>query len=74
MTEPDTQKTIHEREQRRFSVSSNRSEANHRVLYVEVGGALVDNEACSLCQIVPSCSDQLKKEEDPDLSGTGTLS
>lgn len=38
---------------RRFSVSSNRGAAHHRLRYVEAGGASVDIEECSFCQSNP---------------------
>ncbi|MFC4260463.1 hypothetical protein ACFOZ5_15700 [Marinobacter lacisalsi] len=38
---------------RRFSVSSNRGAASHRLRYVEAGGASVDTEECSFCQSNP---------------------
>ncbi|MCM0611959.1 hypothetical protein KFJ24_05650 [Marinobacter sediminum] len=44
------------RENRKFSVSSNRGRASHRVRYVEAGGAAVDMEDCTLCQAVPELS------------------
>ncbi|WP_240474016.1 hypothetical protein [Salinivibrio socompensis] len=39
MANQDTEKTILEREQRRFAVSANRDNGSHRVRYVEAGGA-----------------------------------
>lgn len=38
---------------RRFSVSSNRGAARHRLRYVEAGGASVDTEECTFCQSNP---------------------
>lgn len=44
------------RENRKFSVSTNRGKANHRVRYVEVGGGAVDVEDCTFCESVPDLS------------------
>ncbi|MBZ0333544.1 hypothetical protein MARI_11590 [Marinobacter sp. JH2] len=41
------------RKNRRFSVSANRGNANHRIRYVESGGAAVDTEECTFCQALP---------------------
>ncbi|MBZ2167981.1 hypothetical protein [Marinobacter sp. F4216] len=38
---------------RKFSVSANRSSAKHRVRYVETGGAGVDLEECTFCEVKP---------------------
>lgn len=48
-------KAVHEqrRRDRKFSVSSNRGRASHKLRYVETGGAAVDTEDCSFCQSVP---------------------
>ena len=43
-----------QRQDRRFSVSSNRGRARHRIHYVETGGALVDNDECTFCQGNPA--------------------
>lgn len=52
---------------RKFSVSSNRGQACHRVRYVEAGGAAVDTEECVFCDSVPVLSDapagEKKKEQ-----------
>ncbi|WP_025740507.1 hypothetical protein [Salinivibrio socompensis] len=66
MANQDTEKTILEREQRRFAVSANRDNGSHRVRYVEAGGASVDNEECTFCQAVPSLSDQPEKRKRRD--------
>ena len=42
---------------RKFSVSSNRGQACHKVRYVEAGGAAVDTEECVFCDSVPVLSD-----------------
>ena len=42
-----------ERRDRKFAVSSNRGRANHKLRYVESGGASVDTEDCTLCQSLP---------------------
>ncbi|OOE54906.1 hypothetical protein BZG13_15110 [Salinivibrio sp. ML323] len=68
MAEHDTEKTIPERERRRFAVSANRGKASHRIRYVETGGASVDNEECTFCQAVPGLSDQPENEESRDAS------
>lgn len=46
-----------ERRDRKFSVSSNRGKASHKLRYVEAGGAAVDTEDCTFCQSVPELSD-----------------
>lgn len=50
-----TDKAVHEQERRdrKFSVSSNRGKASHKLRYVEAGGAAVDTEDCTFCQSVP---------------------
>ena len=50
-----TDKTVleQERRDRKFSVSSNRGKASHKLRYVEAGGAAVDTEDCTFCQSVP---------------------
>lgn len=50
-----TGRTGHEqrRRDRKFSVSSNRGKASHRLRYVETGGATVSTEDCTFCQSVP---------------------
>ncbi|MPS31277.1 MULTISPECIES: hypothetical protein [unclassified Salinivibrio] len=63
MAEYDTEKTIPERDQRRFAVSANRAKASHRIRYVESGGASVDNQECTFCQAVPSLSEAPDKDE-----------
>jgi len=63
MAERDTEKTIPERDQRRFAVSANRSKASHRIRYVESGGASVDNDECTFCQAVPGLSEPMEKDE-----------
>ncbi|WBA10842.1 hypothetical protein [Salinivibrio kushneri] len=63
MAERDTEKTIPERDQRRFAVSANRGKASHRIRYVELGGASVDNEECTFCQAVPGLSEPMEKDE-----------
>ncbi|MEQ9547749.1 MAG: hypothetical protein RIK85_17250 [Marinobacter sp.] len=61
MSEPRTAKESNtlslERSGRKFSVSANRAKANHKVRYVETGGASVDSEECTFCQSVPDVSD-----------------
>ncbi len=44
------------RRDRKFSVSSNRGRASHKLRYVETGGAAVDTDDCSFCQSVPEIS------------------
>ncbi|OOE78652.1 hypothetical protein BZG72_15180 [Salinivibrio sp. PR6] len=66
MAEHDTEKTIPERDQRRFAVSANRSKGSHRIRYVEAGGASVDNEECTFCQAVPGLTD---READKEAEG-----
>lgn len=44
------------RENRKFSVSTNRGKANHKIRYVEVGGGAVDTEECTFCESVPDLS------------------
>ncbi|OOE51747.1 hypothetical protein [Salinivibrio kushneri] len=63
MAEHDTEKTIPERDQRRFAVSANRSKASHRIRYVESGGASVDNDECTFCQAVPVLTDREADKE-----------
>ncbi|MDX1597227.1 MAG: hypothetical protein R3295_01065 [Marinobacter sp.] len=46
-----------ERNDRKFSVTTNRGEASHKVRYVESGGAAVDLDECTFCQSVPDISD-----------------
>lgn len=46
-----------ERNDRKFSVTTNRGEASHKVRYVEAGGAAVDLDECTFCQSVPDISD-----------------
>lgn len=45
-----------ERNDRKFSVTANRGKANHKVRYVEAGGAAVDLDECTFCQSVPDLS------------------
>lgn len=45
------------RRDRKFSVSSNRGRASHKLRYVEAGGAAVDIEDCTFCQSMPELSD-----------------
>ncbi|SIN80120.1 hypothetical protein [Salinivibrio sp. ES.052] len=66
MAEHDTEKTIPERDQRRFAVSANRAKASHRIRYVETGGAVVDNEECTFCQAVPGLSEPRKADEEAE--------
>ena len=55
---PDsTKNTEARRKDRKFAVSANRGRANHRVRYVETGGALVDTGECTFCQSVPDLQD-----------------
>jgi hypothetical protein len=63
MANHDTEKTIPEREQRRFAVSANRSKASHCIRYVETGGASVDTEECTFCQAIPDLIETLDKDE-----------
>ncbi|OOF23058.1 hypothetical protein BZJ17_04360 [Salinivibrio sp. IB574] len=63
MAEHDTEKTIPERDQRRFAVSANRDKGSHRIRYVEAGGASVDNDECTFCQAVPVLNEPLEKNE-----------
>ncbi|MGM0767573.1 MAG: hypothetical protein ACQEV6_06090 [Pseudomonadota bacterium] len=44
-------------EQRRFAVSTNRSQARHRIRYVEAGGAAVDSQECVFCESAPDLRD-----------------
>ncbi len=46
-----------ERNDRKFSVTTNRGKASHKVRYVEAGGAAVDLDECTFCQSVPEVSD-----------------
>lgn len=58
---PDNPEEAPKREQsRRFQVSTNHGAARHRVRYTETGGALVDTQECTFCQVTP------------DLSGAGS--
>lgn len=52
-TQPTGQPSAADREQRRFQVSSNRGAARHRVRYLETGGAAVDTNECTFCQVTP---------------------
>ncbi|OOF31676.1 hypothetical protein [Salinivibrio proteolyticus] len=61
MTSKETESTVADRDQRRFTVSSNRSTRSHRVRYVEAGGASVDNEECPFCQPLPNWDEQQEK-------------
>lgn len=45
-----------DRRDRKFSVSTNRGKASHRVRYVEVGGAGVDVDQCAFCEATPDLS------------------
>lgn len=56
-----------ERSDRKFSVSSNRGKASHKLRYVEVGGAAVDTEDCTFCQPIPEPTSN-EKEETPKSS------
>lgn len=47
---------------RKFTVSTNRGKASHRVRYVETGGAGIDSEECILCESVPDLSDTADTE------------
>jgi hypothetical protein len=47
---------------RKFSVSSNRGRASHKVRYVEVGGSAVDIDECAFCEVVPDLSGPDKSE------------
>lgn len=40
-------------EKRRFSVSTNRARARHRIRYVEAGGAAIDPGECAFCESTP---------------------
>lgn len=42
------------RDHQRFAVSANRGKARHVIRYVESGGAAVDTEECTFCQVTPS--------------------
>ncbi|WP_439437698.1 hypothetical protein [Salinivibrio costicola] len=74
MADHDAEKTIPEREQRRFAVSANRDKGSHRIRYVEAGGASVDNEECTFCQAVPSLSDQPENDEKAEEKSKGPIS
>lgn len=53
------------RSERKFSVSSNRDKASHKMRYVETGGAVLDTEDCTFCQPVPESADDKAHEEKP---------
>ncbi|WBA17090.1 hypothetical protein [Salinivibrio kushneri] len=74
MADHDTEKTIPEREQRRFAVSANRDKGSHRIRYVESGGASVDNEECTFCQAVLGLSDQSENDEKAEEKSKGPSS
>ena len=50
------------RRDRKFAVSSNRGKARHRLRYVETGGAAVDIEDCTFCQVTPDLSGAAEKD------------
>ncbi len=52
-TEKNPQAGQERERDRRFSVSANRGSARHRIRYVEAGGASVDIEECTFCQVNP---------------------
>ncbi|WP_417514793.1 hypothetical protein [Marinobacter sp.] len=52
-----TEKDTGDRRDRKFSVSTNRGKASHRVRYVEAGGAAVDIDECTFCESTPDLSD-----------------
>lgn len=56
---------------RRFSVSSNRGAARHRLRYVEAGGASVDTEECSFCQSNPELDWRDHQPGNANLAGAG---
>ena len=60
--QPDEQDST-ERRDRKFSVSANRSQASHKVRYVEAGGAAVDTDECTFCQSVPDLSVAAEEEK-----------
>lgn len=55
-TDKDTEAV--DRRDRKFSVSTNRGKASHRVRYVEAGGAGVDIDECTFCESMPDLSDK----------------
>jgi len=57
MSDTNSSGTTPARGDRKFSVSSNRGQACHKVRYVEAGGAAVDTEECVFCESVPVLSD-----------------
>ena len=67
MTDSQTTQTTEprstERRDRKFAVSANRGKANHKVRYVEAGGAAVDTQECTFCQSVPGLSDDGGEKE-----------
>ena len=69
MSDTSSSETTPVRGDRKFSVSSNRGQACHKVRYVEAGGAAVDTEECVFCESVPILSDtpadsKKKKEQE----------
>ena len=57
MTDQSQSNENEKRRDRKFAVSSNRGKASHRLRYVETGGAAVDTEDCTFCQVTPDLSD-----------------
>lgn len=51
------------RKNRKFSVSTNRGKANHKIRYVEVGGGAVDLDECTFCESVPDLSGPVDTEK-----------
>lgn len=50
---------------RKFAVSANRGKASHKLRYVEAGGAAIDTEECTFCQVVPELSGRDEKTDKP---------
>lgn len=55
---------VADRRERKFSVSTNRGKASHRVRYVEAGGAGVDIDECTFCEAMPDLSDAAQEPDD----------
>lgn len=55
---------LDDRRDRKFAVSTNRGKANHRVRYVEAGGANVNVDECAFCEAMPDLSDEGREQTD----------
>lgn len=58
----DTNTDLDDRRDRKFAVSTNRGKANHRVRYVETGGANVNIDECTFCEAMPNLSDEDREQ------------